>query len=129
MMYKPFIITSALLGALAVALGAFGAHALKTKVNAETLQIFETAVRYQFYHVFALMATGIIYQSFTNTQLIWSGWLFIVGILLFSGSLYALTFFRSAGNEQMNWLGAITPFGGLCFIAGWVMLIVGVIKK
>jgi uncharacterized membrane protein YgdD (TMEM256/DUF423 family) len=127
-MYKPYLLTAAILGALAVALGAFGAHGLKTKVNADTLQVFETAVKYQFWHVFALMAVAILYQTYPSTIILWSGKLFVAGIILFSGSLYALTFFRAAGNESMNWLGAITPLGGVSFIAGWVLLILGVWK-
>ncbi len=128
-MYKPFIIISAILGAISVALGAFGAHALKDRLNVESQQIFDTAVRYQFYHVFALLAAGILYESFSNAAIILSGRLFIAGIVLFAGSLYALAFFKSSGNQQMNWLGAVTPFGGLCFIAAWIFLIVGVMKK
>ncbi len=128
-MYKPyFLIYAALFAAMAVAMGAFAAHGLKSKLNADTQQVFETAVRYQFYHAFALLATGIIYQSYTNNTVLWSGRLFIYGIILFCGSLYALTFFRLSGNNNMNWLGAITPLGGLCFIAGWILLAIGIYK-
>lgn len=127
-MHKTFLITAAMLGALAVALGAFGAHALKEKANAYTLGIFETAVRYQFYHVFALLASAILFQYFNATWLLWSGRLFIAGTLLFSGSLYLLTFFLIGGNESMKWLGAITPIGGVCFIAGWVCMAAAVWK-
>lgn len=128
-MNKTFIIASALIGALTVALGAFGAHALKERLNEYTLGIFETAVRYQFYHVFALMIAGILYQQFGNTYMLWSGRLFIGGIILFCGSLYALTFFLANNNDSLKWLGAITPMGGLCFIAGWIFLAIAVIKK
>ena len=127
-MYKPYLIIAAILGALAVALGAFGAHGLKTKVNADTLQIFETGVKYQFWHVFALIVVGILYQIYPSATMLWSGKLFMAGIILFSGSLYALTFFRATGNEKMNWLGAITPFGGLSFIIGWILLALAVWK-
>lgn len=128
-MYKSYLFTAAVLGALAVALGAFGAHGLKSKVNADTLQVFETAVKYQFWHVFALIAVAVLFQSYPSNTMLWSGRFFIAGIILFSGSLYALTFFRAAGNESMNWLGAITPFGGLSFIIGWILMAVAVIKK
>lgn len=128
-MHKSFLVTAALLGALAVALGAFGAHGLKAKANEYTLGIFETAVKYQFYHVFALLAVAILYQYFNTTWLLWSGRLFITGTILFSGSLYLLTAFLVAGNESMKWLGAITPIGGLCFIAGWVCIAVAVWKS
>jgi uncharacterized membrane protein YgdD (TMEM256/DUF423 family) len=127
-MHKQYLFLSAILGAITVALGAFGAHGLKSKVTADTLNIFETAVRYQFYHVFALLATAILFQSFNNAWMIWSGKLFIMGMLLFCGSLYALTFFKATGNESMNWFGAITPLGGLCFIGGWLCIAVGIIK-
>ena len=127
-MNKTFLITAALLGAFTVALGAFGSHGLKDKVSEYTLGIFETAVKYQFYHVFALLAVGILFQSYSSSWMLWSGRLFIVGTLLFCGSLYALTYFLANGNESMKWLGAITPFGGLCFIAGWVCMAVGILK-
>ena len=128
-MNKTFLIIAALLGAFTVALGAFGAHAIKERVNEYTLGIFETAVKYQFYHVFALLAAGILFQQYSSNWMLWSGRLFIAGIILFCGSLYALTYFLANNNESMKWLGAITPFGGLCFIAGWVCMAIAVIKK
>jgi uncharacterized membrane protein YgdD (TMEM256/DUF423 family) len=128
-MNRAFLITAALLGALSVMLGAFGAHALKSKLPADALEIFETSVRYQFYHVFALLAAGILTQYFPGSLINWSGKLFIVGIILFCGSLYLLTYFKATDNQQMNWLGAITPVGGLCFIAGWILLAISFIKK
>ena len=127
-MNKTFLITAAFLGAFTVALGAFGSHGLKDKASEYTLGIFETAVKYQFYHVFALLAVGILFQSYSSSWMLWSGRLFIVGTLLFCGSLYALTYFLANGNESMKWLGAVTPFGGLCFIAGWVCMAVGILK-
>ena len=128
-MHKPFLSTAALLGALSVILGAFGAHALKEKVGEDVLQIFETSVRYQFYHVFALLAAGILYQSFPNKIILWSGRLFNTGIILFCGSLYSLTYLEAIGNSSLLWIGAITPIGGLCFILGWIMLVIVVMKK
>lgn len=128
-MNKSFLITAALLGALSVVLGAFGAHTLKSKIPADALEIFETSVRYQFYHVFALLAVGMLTQFFSGSLITWSGRLFIAGIILFCGSLYLLVYFKASGNQQMNWLGAITPFGGLCFIAGWLLLAISIIKK
>lgn len=127
-MNKTFLVTAALLGAVTVALGAFGSHGLKEKVSEYTLGVFETAVRYQFYHVFALLGVAILMQSFPNGWMLWSGRLFIAGMILFCGSLYLLTYFLSQNNESMKWLGAITPFGGLCFIAGWICMAVGVLK-
>ena len=122
-MNKRFLKIAAFLGALTVIFGAFAAHAIKSRVNAETLSVFETGVRYQMYHVFAIFFVGIIYKEFPFKYMIWAGNLFLVGIILFSGSLYALTFFKANGNENMNWLGAVTPFGGTCFIVGWSLIL------
>jgi uncharacterized membrane protein YgdD (TMEM256/DUF423 family) len=123
-MNKNFLISGALFAAVAVICGAFGAHFLKTKLSAEGLQTFETAVRYQFYHAFALLVTGILYKEFSNKLLKWAGNLFIAGIILFSGSLYIL-----CAVQSLKWIGAITPFGGLCFITGWILLAAGITKK
>jgi uncharacterized membrane protein YgdD (TMEM256/DUF423 family) len=119
---------AALLGALAVALGAFGAHALKKVLSEKYLAIFETAVRYQFYHVFALVAVGILLKEFPNSYLLWSGRLFSYGILIFSGSLYLMTLMEAMGQQGFKWLGAITPIGGICLIAGWIVLAIGIVK-
>jgi uncharacterized membrane protein YgdD (TMEM256/DUF423 family) len=127
-MHKPFIKTAALLGALSVMLGAFAAHGLKQVLSPDNLQIFETAVRYQFYHVFALLAVGILYKEFPGKFMQWAGRLFIAGIILFSGSLYLLCYVKH-NALPLNWLGAITPFGGVAFIAGWVMLFWAVLKR
>ena len=127
-MHKTFLKTAALAGALSVMLGAFAAHSLKQILSLENLQVFETAVRYQFYHVFALLAVGILYKEFPGKLLKWAGSLFIAGMILFSGSLYLLCYVKH--NElPLNWLGAITPFGGVAFIGGWVTLFVALIKK
>ena len=127
-MNKKFLIIAALLGALSVALGAFAAHQLKAMVSADILQLFETAVKYQMYHALALLATGILLQQFPVKQLHWAASLFIAGVILFSGSLYLLCYIK---HQQIpaTWVGAITPFGGLCFIAGWILLAVGVGRK
>lgn len=125
-MHRGYIKTAAILGALSVALGAFAAHTLKETISDHALGIFETAVKYQFYHVFGLLAVGIIYKEFPSKLLDWSGRLFIAGIILFSGSLYVLTAIKAAGY---NWVGAITPFGGLCFILGWIFLFLGISNK
>lgn len=121
-MHKGFLIVACFLGAVAVAFGAFGAHGLKAYASAQMLITYETAVRYQFYHVFALALTGILYQPYPFKTLRTAGKLFIAGMVLFSGSLYLLTFLSIKGLDQFNWLGAITPIGGLLLIAGWVLL-------
>jgi uncharacterized membrane protein YgdD (TMEM256/DUF423 family) len=125
-MYKPFLKTAGLLGLLSVVLGAFGAHALRGHISDEAVSIFETAVRYQFYHLFALLAAGILYQSFPSKFIRWAGIAFIIGIILFSGSLYFLTYIKGGVIPGYDWVGAITPFGGLSFILGWLFLFIGI---
>ena len=127
-MHKSIIKTAAIIGALSVMLGAFAAHTLKEILEPASLQIFETAVRYQFYHVFALLAVGILYKEFPVKLMIWAGRLFVIGIILFSGSLYLLCYVKH-NQLPLNWLGAITPFGGVAFIAGWIMVFMGVQKS
>jgi uncharacterized membrane protein YgdD (TMEM256/DUF423 family) len=102
---------------------------LKGTISNYAFDIFETAVKYQFYHVFALISVGIIYKEFPNKFVNWSAKLFIAGIVLFSGSLYVLAAIKAAVLPGYNWIGAITPFGGLCFILGWIFLFVAISKK
>ena len=128
-MHKGYLKTATLLGALSVALGAFAAHSLKQHVSDYAVGIFETAVRYQFYHAFALLAAGILYQDFPNKIIQWAGKLFIAGIIFFCISLYLLTFIKAAVLPGYDWVGAITPVGGLCFIAGWLCLFLGIRRK
>lgn len=112
-----FLILGSISGALGVALGAFGAHALKSRLAPELLETFETGVRYQMYHALALLATAFASAQLPAPGLAQlAGWLFVTGMLLFSGSLYLLVISRR------RWLGAITPLGGLAFIAGWLCL-------
>ena len=127
-MYKPALITGALFAALAVILGAFGAHALKAILPPDQLLVFETGVRYQFYHSFALLITGIVYSSFPFKPIRLASSFFTTGIILFSGSLYAMTLLNASGMS-LGAIGVITPIGGLFFIAGWVLLFLGIIKK
>jgi len=116
-MAKLFITLASLSGMLAVVFGAFGAHALKGKLDDQALKVFETAVQYHFYHTFALLVVGVIALNQPQTVLLKSsGWLFVIGILVFSGSLYFLSL------TGVRWLGAITPLGGLALIAGWACL-------
>lgn len=116
------------MGALSVILGAFAAHGLKQILSPDNLQVFETAVRYQFYHVFALLAAGIMYKEFPGKLMEWAGRFFIAGMILFCGSLYLLCYVKY--NEMpLNWLGAITPFGGAAFITGWLFIFLALIKK
>lgn len=128
-MHKGFIKTAAILGVIAVALGAFAAHALKERISDYAVNIFETGVRYQFYHVFALLVAGILYKEFPNRFIKWAGILFITGIILFSGSLYCLMYIKGAVMPGYKWIGAITPIGGLAFILGWLTLFIGCFAK
>lgn len=115
-MDRLFLMLGSLSAALAVAAGAFGAHALRARLEPRQLEVFETAARYQMYHAIALVLVAWAATRFTSSLVTVSGWLFLAGTLLFSGSLYAMTF------TGIRALGAITPFGGVCFIAGWVCL-------
>ena len=128
-MQKILLSIAALSGAFAVILGAFGAHALKEKLSPEQLQTFETGVRYQMYHTFALIAVALLLEKYNNSLLNYSGYLFITGIILFSGSLYLLATKILLGIENWIWLGAVTPIGGLCFIFGWILLLINFLKN
>lgn len=110
-------------GFLGVALGAFGAHALKARLAPEMLAVFETGVRYQMYHVFAIMAAAWGWARWPGRVFAAAGWLFVAGIVIFSGSLYLLAF------TGVRVLGAITPLGGLAFLAGWLCLAWGAGNK
>ncbi|MEJ7611736.1 MAG: DUF423 domain-containing protein [Ferruginibacter sp.] len=123
-MHKGFLRAGALFSTLAVMLGAFAAHSIKEKVTAEVLTIFETGVRYQMFHSIALLITGILFWQFRSVALLWAGRLFIVGIILFSGSLYLLCYLKTVGITVLSGIGMITPFGGAAFIAGWIFLVI-----
>jgi uncharacterized membrane protein YgdD (TMEM256/DUF423 family) len=128
-MHKGFLRTAAWLAAIAVALGAFGAHGLKKIVPPDTVSSFETGVRYQFYHVIALLVTGILLEKFPGKWLLRAGYAFIIGILLFSGSLYLLTAIKATEQVGVQGVGIITPIGGVFFILGWVCLALGLSKR
>ncbi len=109
-------------GLLGVAAGAFGAHILKDRLTPEYLDVFETAARYQVYHALALLAVSYAATRWAGWPTTAAGWLFTTGVLLFSGSLYLLSI------TGIRWLGAITPLGGICFLAGWGMLIIAAVR-
>ena len=112
-----FLLLGGISGGISVALGAFGAHGLKTRLRPDRLETFETGVRYQIYHALALIVTAVLVTLFPASPYpVAAGWLFLAGTLLFSGSLYLLVF------TNKGWFGAIAPLGGLAFIAGWVCL-------
>lgn len=115
-MMRFFLSAGAFFAGLGVVLGAFGAHTLEGRVTPDRLEVFETGVRYQIYHALALLIVAWICSQTTAWQASWSGYLFITGILIFSGSLYLLVL------TDTSWLGAVTPIGGLTLIAGWILL-------
>jgi len=127
-MYRQAMTAGALLAGLAVVLGAFGAHALKAVLAPDQLLVFETGVRYQFYHSFALLITGMAFSAFPVKQLKLATTFFIIGIVLFSGSLYAMTLLSISG-ASLGMVGIVTPIGGLFLITGWIMLLLGVAKS
>ncbi|HCM06657.1 MAG TPA: DUF423 domain-containing protein [Oceanospirillales bacterium] len=126
-----YLLISALSGVLSVALGAFGAHGLKKVVTTDMLITFQTGVHYQFIHTLALLALSILLllpaTKAVSSLLKWSANLIIIGIALFSGSLYTMTFMSVSGGFPA-WLGPITPIGGLAFIMGWIFLMVAAFK-
>jgi uncharacterized membrane protein YgdD (TMEM256/DUF423 family) len=120
---KVFLMIGAINAFLAVALGAFGAHGLEGKLSEKYMKVWEKAVTYQMFHATGLLVVGLLSGKLPNVSLVnWSGWLMFVGIILFSGSLYVLSV------TQIKVLGAITPLGGLSFLAAWVLMLVAVYK-
>jgi uncharacterized membrane protein YgdD (TMEM256/DUF423 family) len=111
-----FFALGAVLAGLSVAFGAFGAHGLRNSLSPEDLDIFETGARYQMYHALALLAVAWAYARWEAPLIQVAGWLFVAGLVIFSGSLYALVL------TGQRWLGAVTPIGGLALLAGWVLL-------
>lgn len=109
-------------GFVGVALGAFAAHGLKARLDADLLAVFETAVRYQMYHVFAICAAAWAWARWRHRSFAVAGWLFAAGIVVFSGSLYVVAL------SGVRWPGVITPFGGFAFLTGWLCFIVGAIR-
>jgi uncharacterized membrane protein YgdD (TMEM256/DUF423 family) len=116
-MERTFFLIGSLLGAVSVALGAFGAHALRDRIEPGLLANYQTGVSYMFYHTLALFLVVLALTRWPGAnQPVWAGWLFVIGIVFFSGSLFLMAF------TGMRWLGAITPIGGVAFIAGWLLL-------
>jgi uncharacterized membrane protein YgdD (TMEM256/DUF423 family) len=124
MMTRIFISIAAILAGLSVAAGAFASHALKTKLSDRAIEIFETGAKYQMYHALALLLIALLLsRAETSTTLLTvAGYAFIVGIALFSGSLYALSL------SGIKWLGAITPLGGVAFIVGWATVAIAALN-
>jgi uncharacterized membrane protein YgdD (TMEM256/DUF423 family) len=120
---KLFLAAGGVAALTAVALGAFGAHALRSRLSAEMLTVWHTGIEYHVYHALGLLAVGLLAHQIPESELIkWSGWLMLAGILLFSGSLYALALSGARG------LGAIAPFGGMAFLAAWVLFVIAILR-
>ncbi len=121
--WKIFIVLGALNAAAAVGFGAFGAHGLEGKLSDKLMEVYQTGVQYHIMHALGLLAIGLAAAyAGSSASLSWAGWLLFAGIVIFSGSLYTMAF------TGMTWLGAITPIGGTAFIAGWIMLVISVLK-
>ena len=127
-MNRQIVITASILGMLGVIAGAFAAHGLQQYLEPKQIEIWRTGVQYQFYHVFALLACGILGERLHTSWIYRAGTCFIVGILLFSGSLYFISLLITAGIRVPQALGMLTPLGGLGFILGWIFLTIAVAK-
>jgi len=124
-MSRPWLATAGVLGALGVLLGAFGAHALRPWLPLQVMTVYETAIRYLLVHALALLGTGVLLELFPRRRraLIWAARGFVLGCVLFSGSLVAMAL------TDWNWLGAFTPLGGLAWIAAWLCLAGGFLRR
>jgi uncharacterized membrane protein YgdD (TMEM256/DUF423 family) len=120
---RVFFGLGALSAFLAVAAGAFGAHGLRARLTSEYLAVFETAARYQMYHALGLFVVAWAVNRWPGALPVWAGWLFALGTILFSGSLYILAL------TGVRWLGAITPLGGVAFLAGWLCLTWSAVRR
>ncbi|HEV3222613.1 MAG TPA: DUF423 domain-containing protein [Puia sp.] len=125
-MNKLFLMLASIFGALAVIAGAMLAHKLKPRMPDSALEIYDTAVRYQVYHVFALITAGILSEKFLGSLITLAGICFIAGIILFSGSLYIISVLLTIGSPVPLVLGILTPIGGFGFILGWIFLAMAV---
>ena len=121
-MSRHFLLIGSVAALVGVALGAFGAHALADRLSEDRLRPYEVGVRYQMYHALALLAVAWVVDRWPSPAYRWAGWLFAIGIVIFSGSLYALAL------SGVRVLGAITPIGGLAFIAAWFLLAVALLR-
>lgn len=123
-MVRTFVLLGGVNAFLAVALGAFGAHALRPRLAPDLLAVYQTGVQYHLTHALGLLLMAVLYEQLGQSTLVrWSGWLLTAGILLFSGSLYALAL------SGVRLFGAITPFGGVCFLTGWALLAAGAVRR
>jgi uncharacterized membrane protein YgdD (TMEM256/DUF423 family) len=119
---RAFALAGSVLAFIGVGLGAFGAHALRSRIGPDLLATFETGVRYHMYHALALLACAWVMDRWPSPQIAWAGWLFFAGIVVFSGTLYLLTF------TGARWWGALTPIGGVALLAAWACLAWGIAR-
>ena len=127
-MHKFFLSIGSALAGLGVILGAFAAHKLK-EIVPDYVGTFQTGVQYQMYHAFALLITGILFEKYSSKTFEWAGISFLIGIILFSGSLYLLTALKATDTVGLKGIGIITPIGGMFFIIGWVLFVISILKK
>ena len=126
MVYKPALTAAFIFAIIGVIVGAMGAHALRPHLSADMQVSFETAVKYQFYHSFALAFAGFLNIMFPSAWIRRATWILIAGIILFSGSIYLLVYLKSTQAIGLKQLGILTPIGGVCFILGWLFLLIGI---
>ncbi|MCE2848219.1 MAG: DUF423 domain-containing protein [bacterium] len=125
-MQRTFFRTAALLAMISVILGAFGAHALKALITEQALASFHTATTYMMTHAIALFIVGMMYRHYKNKTMVWSGNFFVMGIIMFSGSIYLRIALSYLGYEKLDVINLITPVGGLMFILGWLLLFISI---
>ncbi len=125
-MHRTYLKIGAIMGAISVLLGAFAAHTLKQYLSPDVLSTFQTGVTYQFYHSLALLITGVLHKRYPNDWILWAGRFFVVGTILFSGSLYLLALLKSVKDIGLGGFGLLTPFGGLLLVCGWIGLMLGI---
>ena len=128
-MHSGYLRTAFILAAITIGLGAFGAHKLEEMVSNDAVEVYRTAVHYQFIHVLGLALAGIVFKEYPNKLVKASGILFILGMLFFSGSLYILTYRTAVVTPDLKWVGPITPVGGVLLITGWICLALGIRKR
>lgn len=125
-MHRAYIKLGAIMAALSVLIGAFGAHLLKKYLSPEVLATFHTGVTYQFFHSLAIIITGLLLKRYPNNMMMWAGRMFTLGIIFFSGSLYLLVLLQSFKGTGLGAFSLLTPLGGLLFVAGWLAIVMGV---
>jgi uncharacterized membrane protein YgdD (TMEM256/DUF423 family) len=126
MMYRPALTAALIFALIGVAIGAMGAHALRPYLTPDLQLSFETAVKYQFYHSFALAFAGFLYLVYPGAWVRRATLAFVLGIILFSGSIYLLVYLKSTASVGLGGLGILTPIGGICLMLGWIFLLLGI---